>query len=103
MVFKRIEQIQQAVRNNSEKAIDRANLGKLTSRDVWTTPMVHEVNSARSPVTLFFAGMFIREVDYVWPLAVKVSFIADLLSYHDTIGATKGKRFFMVLLYLRNR
>jgi hypothetical protein len=36
MVFKRIEQIQQAVRNNSEKAIDRANLGKLTSRDVWT-------------------------------------------------------------------
>lgn len=36
MVFKRIEQIQQAVRDNSEKAIDRANLGKLTSRDVWT-------------------------------------------------------------------
>ncbi|KAI9289928.1 hypothetical protein BC943DRAFT_341085 [Umbelopsis sp. AD052] len=60
MVFKRIEQIQQTVRNNSEKAIDRADL-----------------------------GMFIRKVDYVWPLAVKVSFIADLLSYHDTIGITK--------------
>ena len=36
--------------------------------------------------------MFIREVDYVWPLAVKVSFIADLLSYHDAIGESKGKK-----------
>lgn len=101
MVFKRIEQIQQAVRNNSEKAIDRANLGKLTSRDVWTTIMVHEVNSAHSSVTLFifFTGMFIREVDYVWPLAVKVSFIADLLSYHDTIGESKGKK---TLVFLKH-
>ncbi|KAH8553635.1 hypothetical protein BGW37DRAFT_422454 [Umbelopsis sp. PMI_123] len=60
MVFKRIEQIQEAVRNNAESPIDRANL-----------------------------GMLIRDVDFVWPLAVKVSFIADLLSYHDKIGGTK--------------
>ncbi|KAG2174604.1 hypothetical protein INT44_006868, partial [Umbelopsis vinacea] len=53
MVFKRIEQIQQTVRNNSEKAIDRADLGKFTTRDVWTTIMVHDANSAQSLVTFF--------------------------------------------------
>lgn len=51
--------------------------------------------------------MFIREVDYVWPLAVKVSFIADLLSYHDTIGESKGtistsvyRHFLMEVVYV---
>jgi hypothetical protein len=67
--------------------------------------MVHEVNSASSPVTLFilFTGMFIREVDYVWPLAVKVSFIADLLSYYDTIGGESKGRKILVFLYHRGR
>ncbi|KAM3581107.1 CCA tRNA nucleotidyltransferase, mitochondrial [Umbelopsis sp. WA50703] len=55
-VHKCIEPIQQVVRRNADSTINRSDL-----------------------------GMLIRSVTSVWPLAVKVSLIADLLPYHQEI------------------